>query len=684
MGHYLKIIFCLFFLHYAIAQEPVTDSDMLRSLLTEIAAYGEEDQDFDHLLEILEELAENPVYINDASFEDVARIIWLTEFQINSLLDHVKRYGVILSHYEIATLFGFTPELTQTLIPFVSLEKKPDPVKLNPGRALRYGRNRLIVTTQRVLEDQEGYIRPDTVANRYAGSPIRANVRYLFSYANQLFFGITAAKNAGEPFFRKNNPYGFDFYSAHFQLNTSGRLKTLALGDYRADFGQGLILWSGMNFGKSAMTLNAMRFNAGLRRYGSLDKNRFMRGAGVTLRLEPMDVSLFYSRKAIDATVTVRDENGKATQVSSFPTDGYHRTPTEIVRKRAAMEQIVGTNISIRRTNWHIGATAVYYDFDVTVVPNTYIYNHFAFTGRSNSNYSIDFRFRLGDAILYGEHALAQNGAWAMLYGAQMLIGERLVTNILYRSYAKDYHARYGGALGESSINNNEEGFFAGWNLNLGGQWRVSSYYDIFRFPWLRYRADAPTFGHDAMMQVDYTPVRNTKMYIQARYREREENTTETTIRTVTHIKTASVKMVISHQIREGFGTGNHLEIKNYSKESATSKGYFLSQDIYFTFNTFNRYPLRITLRYAFFDTDDYDSRIYSYENDLLYAFSIPAFHYQGARMYALFRYTLDNFDLRFKYAATRYTNRTEIGSGLNRIRGNRHSEVKGQIVYKF
>jgi len=681
----ILILFCLLLLPPIAAQEPVSDSEILRSLLIDIASQLDEDQDLEQLFETLEELAENPVYINDASFEDVARIIWLTEFQIKSLLNHVQKNGPIMSHYEIASLFGFTPELAQTIAPFIVLEKKPDASTLNPKRAIRYGRNKLITGAQRVLEDQEGYIRPDSVGNRYAGSPVKTNLRYSFSYANQLFFGISSSKNAGEPFFRKNNPYGFDYYSAHFQLNTNGRLKTLTAGDYRVDFGQGLVLWSGFSFGKSAMILNAMRYNSGLRKYSSTDKNRFMRGAGVTLRLQPMDVSLFYSRKAIDATVTARDENGKAMEVSSFPTDGYHRTPTEIAKKRAAMEQIVGANVSVNRTNWHIGATTVYYDYDVTVIPNSYIYNHFAFTGKSNSNYSLDFRFRLGDAIFYGEQAFAQNGATAMLYGVQILIDEHLYANVLYRRYAKDYHALYGNALGENSQNNNEEGFYMGWNWNPGGLWRFSSYYDIFRFPWLRYRADAPTFGQDAMLQVDYTPSRNTKMYIQARYKDKEENAAGTVVSTVTPVKTTSLKMVFSHQIVERCRIGNHLEVKNYQKDNVTSKGYFLAQDVSTTVNTFKRYPLQITLRYAFFDTDDYNSRVYSYENDMLYGFSIPAFYEQGTRLYLLLKYTLGkHFDLRFKYATTHYTNRTEIGSGLNLIRGDRQSEVKMQVVCKF
>jgi hypothetical protein len=143
--------------------------------------------------------------------------------------------------------------------------------------------------------------------------------------------------------------------------------------------------------------------------------------------------------------------------------------------------------------------------------------------------------------------------------------------------------------------------------------------------------------------------------------------------------------MVFSHQIVDWCRIGNHLEVKNYQKDNVTSKGYFLAQDVSATVNTFKRYPLQITLRYAFFDTDDYSSRIYSYESDMLYGFSIPAFYEQGTRLYVLLKYTLGkHFDLRFKYATTHYTNKTEIGSSLNLIRGDRQSEVKAQLVCKF
>lgn len=44
--------------------------------------------------------------------------------------------------------------------------------------------------------------------------------------------------------------------------------------------------------------------------------------------------------------------------------------------------------------------------------------------------------------------------------------------------------------------------------------------------------------------------------------------------------------------------------------------------------------PVSAALRYALFDTDDYDSRVYAFENDLFAAVSIPAFSGRGSRWY--------------------------------------------------
>ncbi|RYU77654.1 hypothetical protein EWM57_17485, partial [Hymenobacter persicinus] len=109
--------------------------------------------------------------------------------------------------------------------------------------------------------------------------------------------------------------------------------------------------------------------------------------------------------------------------------------------------------------------------------------------------------------------------------------------------------------------------------------------------------------------------------------------------------------------------------------------GYVLAQDASVTVGRY----LRLSGRYALFDTDDYDTRQYVFEQDVLYAFSIPALSGQGTRMYAIAEVKCTrHLTLWLRYAETHYRHQQTVGSGLEEIQGPRRGEVKVQARYKF
>jgi hypothetical protein len=149
-----------------------TDHEFLQTILTDIVSQSEEEQDPEQLFELLEMLSENPVKINHASYEELTRLFWLTEFQIKSLQDYVQTKGAILSPYEIAYLYGFTPEIAQNLQAFISLEDTPEVRKLEPAKVFHYGKHKLVAGAQNKMERQAGYQRPESIAHRFGGSPV--------------------------------------------------------------------------------------------------------------------------------------------------------------------------------------------------------------------------------------------------------------------------------------------------------------------------------------------------------------------------------------------------------------------------------------------------------------------------------------------------------------------------------
>jgi hypothetical protein len=82
-----------------------------------------------------------------------------------------------------------------------------------------------------------------------------------------------------------------------------------------------------------------------------------------------------------------------------------------------------------------------------------------------------------------------------------------------------------------------------------------------------------------------------------------------------------------------------------------------------------------------YFETDGYNSRLYAYENDVLYSYSIPVFFDKGYRYYLTLNYDLTN-KVSIWLGARIYRDKNLIGSGLDEITGNKKTEPKFQVRY--
>lgn len=84
----------------------------------------------------------------------------------------------------------------------------------------------------------------------YLGPAVYNSVKYGFHYREKVYAGIVAEKDSGEPFGALHNKQGYDYYSFYLLLHDIGILKTGIVGNYRLNFGQGLVLGQGSMFGK--------------------------------------------------------------------------------------------------------------------------------------------------------------------------------------------------------------------------------------------------------------------------------------------------------------------------------------------------------------------------------------------------------------------------------------------------
>lgn len=647
--------------------------------------------DYTSLFEQLEFYYDKPLNLNSASRLDLIDLGLFTDLQIINLKKHIAQHGKLISFEELQSIDGFNLDFLLLIRPFVKAGNNVDQPNISLNNILKEGSSSLFIRYSRILEEQEGFSSisaaelEENENARYLGSPDKLFTRFRFNYASNVSFGITAEKDAGEEFFQNTQKDGFDFYSAHVFIQNFGTIKQLAIGDFQAQFGQGLTFWSGLAFGRTPNIFTLKRNAPGLRPYTSVQEDLFLRGGGVTLNYNKIDLTIFYSSTDVDANITSIDTLSNEAIVSSFSENGFHRTPGELADKNAIKNTFAGAHLAYSGNNLFLGLTAVNNEIDAKFQPQQRVYNQFSQLDNNNTNLGFDYNYVYKNINFFGEISKSVDGGIGYTNGALIVLDPKLSLAIQNRKFEKDFKPIQSNAIGENSTNTNEEGTFIGINAKPSKSITISAFADRFNFDWLRFQTDAPTNGKRYLFEVNYKPSKRLEAYARYRLRSRGRNTSEETIG-LNELVTENLnnyRFHLSYKVTKSITLKSRVEFSNYQLgNNNDEKGILVYQDINYKQLSF---PVSFSLRYAIFETDSYNSRIYAYENDVLYAFSVPALSGRGTRFYITSKYHVARgVDVWLRYAQTYYTDRNIIGSGKDEIDGNTKSEIKLQLRLKF
>lgn len=579
------------------------------------------------------------------------------------------------------------------MLPFISLSAYI-PEKFSLKHALKYGGTDVMLRYQRVLQEQKGYASvPDSVRqanpnNYYLGDQNSLFLRIQYSYKDYLKFGFVGEKDAGEPFLPESDTLkkGFDFYSAHLFLKNIGKIKQLAIGDYHVQFGQGLTLWSGFSMGKAAGSVVMRKRAAALRPHASSNEYAFMRGAAVTIALGKFDFTAFYSNRKVDANLVASDSiSSTEDYVTSLQETGYHRTPAELADKGANHEIAEGGHIAWNGQHLRTGITIFHVNYEIPFEAGNELYKKFQPTLNSNTYIGLDYNYNYKTLTLYGEATKQLDAGMAFLQGLSFSPDPRLAFAMVYRNYQKNYLNTFCAAFGESSNNTNEKGLYVGLVATPFNKITLSAYADMFRYEWLHYRVDSPSNGQEYSAQAVYNISRQGDLVFGYRYLVNPMNFSidEQKMNKTGESDRAYFRIQLNYLALPWLKLQSRIEItKRDAPLINTETGYLI-------FQGFQVKPVEkewtLNFRYVLFDTDSYDTRLYTYENDVPYSFSVPSFSGQGSRFYILYNTQLNrNISLILRFAQTWYSDRNIISSGLDEISGNRKSDVKAVLKFSF
>lgn len=647
--------------------------------------------DYTSLFEQLEFYYHQPIQLNSTTKDELSDLGLLSDIQINNLLEHIEKYGKLLLFEELQSVEAFDIHTIRQIHPFVIVGTDADQRQFNLSSILKESTSQLFLRYSRVLEKQKGFAAineselKENPNSRYLGNADKIYTRYKLNYSNYISLGFTAEKDAGEEFFRGNNKKGFDFYSAHLFLRKIGHIKQLAIGDFQAQFGQGLTFGSGLGLGISNKVQSVRKNSPGLSPYTSVQEDQFLRGSGICIERKNWEITFFYSSKKVDANISESEENTDELIISSLPIHGYHRTKSEIENKNIVYDQHLGLHLAYGKRNYSVGLTAVQNKLKAKLENQSRSYKKFGHLSGHNSNVGLDYSYIYKNINFFGEFSHSINYGLAYINSALLILHPNLSLSIQNRNYQKDYRPIQSNANGENTDNSNEKGTFLGLNAKLNSKIFLSASVDHFSFPWLKFRTDAPSYGFRQLLQLNYEAGDDLSAYLRYKKRSKGENNSSISegMNELSQEITQNYRLHLSYRAGGSLILKSRIEYMLYQKgENQREKGILLYQDI--QFKKMNC-PISLSVRYAIFDTDSYDSRIYAYENDVLYAFSIPAYSGKASRFYLLAKYHIHRgIDFWIRYAQTYYADREKIGSGKDQIAGNEKSEIKAMLRFKF
>jgi hypothetical protein len=429
----------------------------------------------------------------------------------------------------------------------------------------------------------------------FEGDPMYGKLRYRFNYQNRVQAGVTATMvtDNGRLAIGDRMDYG-----GYIQLKDIGPIKTAVAGNYQANFGYGLVVGSPFKRGKSAYIQSTATTDEGLKKFSSVgDSYHYFHGLGATARIKWADVSTFYS---------LRED-----------------------KKEEAWQHVVGANATARWKKLKVGVTGI-----ETIKKPT---QNSSLKGREIGKDVIDkgviganVRYNWGKVDVWGEVAASQGEKWG--WGTIMGVRVNPIADLnllaIYRYYSPEYENVYANALCSKTRVYDEHGGYIGLEYNRLKNWQLSAFGDVWKE------------GYETMAQADFVPQKDYKMHMRLRAKRKNEIDTYS-LRWNTVWESGQWKLKTQMD-------GNMV----YAKEN-WSYGWSLFQDVEYRLANV---PIVLQLRAQAFDAREWNNRVYMYENDVLYAYSIPFVYGFGGRFWLNARYKInDTFSVYLRVSETIY-----------------------------
>lgn len=600
--------------------------------------------DLEQLQENLDALKARKIRINEAEPDALRQLPWLNSGDISSIVEARRTRGAILSLRQLEALIG--TEKTARIAPYITFSRKtrqpsPEEKKTLSGSF-----------SSRVLWDTTP--RDGLSDGRYPGDHFKLYNRLQLDYGN-FQASLVHDKDIGEPDVA-------DFVSLSLSAIDLGIVRQAVLGNYRVNFGQGLLVGQSRFMSKGSEPANSVRIGSKrLSPSASSSEYGFFQGAAATLDLNPLEVTAFWSANLVDA----RNTTGT---ITSFDEAGYHRTMTERKRKDNVTESVYGAGLLYRFESGAVrgkaGGTLLRYDYGEPL-------KALGSVDGSSSLGGLECDLMTGRLGFFGEAAWSEkpHGRVSWIAGLDYQVLPKVNLLFAVRDYDPGYYSPFAGAFAERGDNaSNEKGCYIGIEGAVSSRVSMGAYADWFRFPVLDDHTNFASDGFDTRVFLDYRPTDAVAWAFQYQHRYKEEQKNQGT--SSSPLWTALPHITDRCRLDCDIDVSRRLHLRTRGEVKKVVKQYLAGDETYYGWLLYQQANFRagrfgLKGRFTLFHTDDYDAAIYTYEDDLPLVFNSTAFSGRGKALFLVASWDVSrNLKLAGRFETTWYDDRDVYSSG--------------------
>ncbi len=621
----MKFMVCacsFFFSLLAKAQLP----DEIKIYIEKYLENTESAADYTQVYEGLAAYLEKPMLLNVVTLPELLDFPLIGPAQAVAIIDHRNKFGHYMALNELQVV-GLDPLLIRAIRPFVSIAPGNMFQKEYLDNVFQKGKLEIVNTLGQRYPRETGF----------AGPTFSHSLRVKYSWPKHYSVGFAADKDAGEKYWYDSGRIGPDFYSFHAAVKDLHSIKAAVVGDFLLNFGQGLVMGSGLGIGKSANVLNIKRTGAELKPYRGMNEFQFFRGGAMHLEHKKISWVASVSGNALDARLGVDstlDQGG----FSSVDLDGYHRSAAEIANRGNTRRQMLGTWLQYRDKKGNIGAGAVQYRYNVPLNSTSELYKLYYPTGKLLNFYHAFQGYTFRQFHFFSEVAwLAQNSTHALNLGALGSLGRNAELGLMYRDYSPGFISPFSTAFGNFS--QNERGMYLGLKIKFSARLNMNQYVDVWQNPWLAFRNSNPAKNSELFWQLEYNPEKKTSIILRYRNIHRQQN-----FSFAGPFKFGEDYWINAFRIHVNSPLSKTLQLEMRAENSyfKQDRNKYTSGLIFAELSAKPRNFLQgfsMVGRYSIFNVPYYYNRLYAFENQLLYSYGTVAMYGKGYSWYILANY---------------------------------------------